>query len=273
MLQFQEINARRIVNIHKHADGPWFWDKYSAHPYIGCRSGCMFCYLRGGQYLGQRDPDTFDSVIQVKVNAVDLLQKELIQLKPDLINLGDWQQPAEDRYQISRAMLEVLSEFDFPLTIIERSPLVVRDLDLISRINQKSNATVIFSISSLDPVHKAAFESRSPGVRRRLEAMGKLAAAGIRVGTALMPVIPFAGDDEDSLDALVRATKDNGGSFVLAGGLSMSGPQAHYTLEAARPDGPGVEYANQGFLSIGRRRKNFVQSASFLQHTHGTHRT
>ena len=137
MLQFQEIITRRIVNTHKHADGPWFWDKYSAHPYIGCRSGCMFCYLRGGYYLGQRDPETFDSIIQVKINAVDLLQKELPKLKPDIINLGDWQQPAEDRYQISRAMLEVLSEFDFPLSIIERSPLVVRDVDLISRINLK----------------------------------------------------------------------------------------------------------------------------------------
>ena len=210
----------------------------------------MFCYLRGGYYLGQRDAETFDSLIQVKINAVDLLKKELPKLSPDLINLGDWQQPAEDRYQISRAMLEVLSEHDFPLSIIERSPLVVRDLDLISLINQKSNATVIFSISSLDPVHKAAFESRSPGVRRRLEAMGRLAAAGIRVGTSLMPVIPFAGDDEDSLDALVRATKDNGGSFVLAGGLSMAGTQAHYTLEAARRMDPMLSTRIKDFYQL-----------------------
>ena len=239
-LQFQEIQARHIVSIHKHVDGPWFWDKYSARPYTGCRSGCAFCYMRGGQSLGQRDPETFDTLIQVKVNAVELLQRELVQLKPDVISLGDWQQPAEDRYQISRAMLEVLSEFDFPLLVIERSPLVMRDIDLLTAINQKSSATVVFSISSLDPEIKHAFEPRSPGIHLRLQAMARLASAGIRVGTALMPVLPFLGDDEDSLEQVIRATREHGGEFVLAAGLSMAGAQAHYTLEAARQLNPEV---------------------------------
>ena len=88
-LEFQEYRARKIVNIHRHVDGPWFWGRYSAHPYIGCRSGCEFCYVRGGRYLGRRDPDTFDTLIQVKVNAVELLRKELARLKPDVIACGD----------------------------------------------------------------------------------------------------------------------------------------------------------------------------------------
>ena len=69
-LEFQEYGPRKIVNVHRHVDGPWFWGKYSAHPYVGCRSGCEFCYLRGGRYLGRRDPATFDNLIQVKINAV-----------------------------------------------------------------------------------------------------------------------------------------------------------------------------------------------------------
>jgi DNA repair photolyase len=88
-------------------------------------------------------------------------------------------------------------------------------------INEKTWVGVAFSISSLDPALKRAFEPRSPGVRRRLEAMEKLAAAGILVGTALMPVLPFVGDDEAHLEDVIRATKDRGGTFVMGGGLTM----------------------------------------------------
>ena len=77
---FEEYRARKMVNVHKHVDGPWFWDKYSASPYVGCRFGCEFCYLRGAGYSGRRDPASFDSTIRVKINAVELLRKELSRL-------------------------------------------------------------------------------------------------------------------------------------------------------------------------------------------------
>ena len=158
-LEFQEKSARKIVNVHRHVDG-WFWDKYSAHPYIGCRSGCEFCYLRGGGYLGRRSPDTLDTLIQVKTNAVELLRKELPRLERDVICCGDWQQPAEDRYRLSRGMLEVVHDLSFPLFIVDRSPLLARDLDLLVEINRRAWVGIVFSISSLDPVLKRAFEPR-----------------------------------------------------------------------------------------------------------------
>jgi DNA repair photolyase len=222
-------------------DGPWFWDKYSAHPYIGCRSGCEFCYLRGSRYLGRRDPQSFDTLIQVKSNAAELLRKELARLEPDVIACGDWQQPAEDRYRLSRSLLEVVLEFGFPLFVVERSPLLARDLDLLIEINRRSWVGVVFSVSNLDPALKQAFEPRSPGIRRRLEAMRQLADAGLLVGTTLMPIIPAAGDREPQLEAVVIATRDHGGSFVLGGGLSMEGVQADRTLEAALRLDPGLE--------------------------------
>ena len=240
-LEFQEYRARKMVNVHRHVDGPWFWDKYSANPYVGCRSGCEFCYLRGGRYLGRRDPDYFDSLIQVKTNAVELLRKELARLPLEVISCGDWQQPAETRYRLSRGMLEVVNELGFPLLIVERSPLLTRDLDLLIEINHKAWVGVLLSISSLDPVLKRAFEPRSPGVRLRLQAMAQLANAGILVGTALMPVFPFGGDDQAHLEDVVSATIDHGGSFVLAGGLTMSGVQAARTLEALRGFAPHLE--------------------------------
>jgi len=240
-LEFQEYRTRKIVNIHKHVDGPWFWGKYTAHPYVGCRSGCEFCYSRGSRYLGRRDPNTFDTLIQVKINAVELLKKELPALEHEVISVGDWQQPAEARYQISRQMLELVKDHGFPLFIVERSPLLTRDLDLLVDINRQTWVGVLFSISSLDPVLKRTFEPRSPGVKRRLQAMEKLSNSGILVGTSLMPIFPFIGDDRTHLDNLIRATRDHGGSCVLAGGLTMDGLQAERTLSAVRHLNPSEE--------------------------------
>ena len=156
-LEFQEYRPRKIVNVHKHVDGPWFWGKYTAHPYVGCRSGCEFCYARGSRYLRGRDPDTFDTLIQVKINAVELLRQELPHLEPQIISVGHWQQPAEDRYKLSRGMLEVVRDLGFPLYINERSPLLTRDLDLLVEINQQSWVGVAFSLSGIDPALKQPF--------------------------------------------------------------------------------------------------------------------
>jgi len=241
MIEFQEFSARKIVNVHRHVDGPWFWDKYSAHPYVGCRSGCEFCFLRGGRYLGRRDPATFDTLIQVKVNAPALLKKELARLEKDVIVCGDWQQPAEDRYRLSREMLEVVYDFGFPLFVVERSPLIARDLDLLESINARAWTGVVMSISSMDDGVKRAFEPRSPGVKRRLQAMKSLAEAGILTGAALMPLIPKVGDDPAQIEEIIRAVRDHGGAFVLGGSLTMEGTQAERTLVAARKRDPGLE--------------------------------
>lgn len=239
-LEFEEYKVRKIVNIHRHTDS-WFWDKYSAMPYVGCRSGCEFCYLRGGTYLGRRDPNCFDSQIRVKINAAERLRKELPRLESDVIACGDWQQPAEDRYQLSRAMLKVVFDLQFPLLVIERSPLITRDLDLLSEINRCAWVGVIFSFSYLDPELKRVFEPRSPALKHRLQAMEKLAGAGIQVGTALMPVIPFLGDDAGHLQAVVRATREHGGTFVLAGGMTMAGAQARRVLDVMGRINPDLE--------------------------------
>jgi hypothetical protein len=96
-------------------------------------------------------------------------------------------------------------------------------------------------MSSVDFALKRAFEPHSPGVKRRLQAMQALAKAGILVGPALMPILPRLGDDERHLEEVVRATRDHGGSFVMAGALTMEGVQAERALNAARPLDPTVE--------------------------------
>jgi DNA repair photolyase len=239
-LEFQEYRARKIVNVYKHADA-WFWNKYSANPYVGCRNGCEFCYQRGSGASRRYGPEAFDTLIRVKTNAAELLRKELSKLAPDVISCGDWQQPAEGRYQLSRQMLEVVRDLRFPLFVIERSPLLTRDLDLLVEIKRQTWASVLLSMSNVDPALKRAFEPRSPGLKQRLQAMEKLASAGIPVGTALMPIIPYVGDDEAHLEDAIRAIKDHGGSFVVAGGLSMGGVHAERALRAAKSLDPALE--------------------------------
>ena len=172
---------------------------------------------------------------------MELLRQELPHLEPEIISVGDWQQPAEERYKLSRGMLEVVRDLGFPLYINERSPLLTRDLDLLVEINQQSWVGVAFSLSGIDPALKQPFEPHSPGVKRRLWAMRELASAGIQVGASLMPVFPFVGDSHTQLDNTLRAIKDHGGSFVLAGALTMDGVQAERTLAAARRLDPAAE--------------------------------
>jgi len=119
-LQYKEYRrSQKLSTSDKHVDGPWFWGKYSAHPYVGCRSDASSATRAAVVYLGRRDPDTFDTLIQVKLNAVELLRRELVRWERDVIACGDWQQPAEDRYRLSRRMLEVVRDLNFPLFIVE----------------------------------------------------------------------------------------------------------------------------------------------------------
>ncbi len=217
--------AKKILNIYKHIDGGWFWNKYSAYPYVGCQFGCEFCYQRGPKYLPYKDPDDFDKSIKIKMNAPELLKRELSSVPVDLISTGDYQ-PVEKEHKLSRQLLEVVLEAEFPAFILERSPLVTRDLDLITEINKNTFAAVLFSTSFIDSeAVKRVFEPKSPGVKLRFKAMEKIAGHDILTGTAFMPVLPFISDSEFSLEEVVKMTRDSGGSFVIASGLTVSGYQ------------------------------------------------
>lgn len=160
--------AKKILNAYKHVDGGWFWVKYAAYPYIGCQFGCEFCYEREPKYLPFTSPDDFDKVIKIKLNAPALLRKELNRVPVDLLSTCDYQ-PAEKEFGLSRQLLEVALEAKFPVFILDHSPLVTRDLDLIKAINRKTFAAVLFSIGFADnkPIKKA-FEPKSMPTREYL---------------------------------------------------------------------------------------------------------
>jgi DNA repair photolyase len=226
-IEFIPYHPKTILNKGKRADH-WFWTRYSAYPYIGCQHGCEFCYCREQKYSPYDDPQDFAYVIKVKENAPELLRRALKRAPVDVIFTGDYQ-PLEKKFGVSRKILEVCYEMGFPVFILERNPSVIRDLDLILSIEQRSPSIIAFSIIS-SPDSKnyqrvSQMERLAPPSEKRFKAMQTIAKAGLTTGTVAMPLLPGLCDDPVSIDSLVRWTADNGGKFVIASGLTLSDQQ------------------------------------------------
>jgi DNA repair photolyase len=212
------------------------------YPYLGCQHGCEFCYCREQKYSPYDDPNDFAYLIKVKENAPDLLRRALGRTPVDLIFTGDYQ-PAERKFGLSRKMLEVCHKFGFPVFVLERSPRVLDDLDLLQAIHENARVVVAFSIISTpdSPYYERVcqMEHLAPRVEKRFAAMKKLAAVGIPTGTVAMPLLPGLCDDAATLESIVRWTAEHGGQFVLASGLTLSDQQKDYffkVLDERFPD-------------------------------------
>ncbi len=230
-VQYQTYKPKKILNVHKHADS-WFWDKYSAHPYLGCEYGCEYCYNRERKYNPYGRPEDYSRIVRIKENAAERLRKELSKVPKDVITVGDYQ-PIEAKTRLSRQMLQVCLDLAFPVFILERSVLVLRDMDLIEKINEKAWACVCFSIiTAKDDEVLRLFEPRAPPVSSRFKALKRFSDRGIVTGVAFMPILPFIYDGDENLEAVVRATAENGGKFVLAGGLTLASPQKEWYYAA-----------------------------------------
>ncbi len=226
-VQYTAYKPKKILNVHKHADS-WFWDKYSAHPYVGCEYGCEYCYNRESKYCPFDKPEDYSKIVKIKENAPELLKKELSRVPKDVVIVGDYQ-PIEEKAKLSRKMLQVCLDLEFPVSILEKSPLVLRDIDLIEKINEKSWASVTFSIiTTKDNETREYFEPKAPPVSSRFKALKEFSDRGILSGVAFMPILPFVYDDDNNLEAVVKATVEHGGKFVLAGGLTLATSQKEW---------------------------------------------
>ena len=229
---FISYHPKAILNKGKRPDH-WFWTRYSAHPYLGCQHGCAFCYCREQKYSPVDDLDDFSYVIKVKQNAPVLLRRALERVPVDLVFTGDYQ-PLERKFRVSQGMLQVCLDLGFPVFVLERSPLVLRDLDLLTAINKRAPSVVAFSaIYTPDSPNASCLrqiERLAPPPAKRFAAMQKFAAAGILTGTSFMPVLPGLCDTPAALESVVRWTADAGGQFVLAGGLTLHDQQGAFFL-------------------------------------------
>ena len=174
----------------------------SINPYRGCSHGCVYCFARPTHaYLGLSPGLDFETRLFYKENAVELLRAELskrnYRCKPIAlgINTDGWQ-PLERRMLVSRGILSVLTECRHPVTIVTKSTLILRDLDLLQDLARDRLVSVMLSITSMDATIKRTLEPRAAAPQARLKVIEQLSAAGVPVGVLLAPVIPALTDHE-----------------------------------------------------------------------------
>ena len=231
-IEYRPYQARSMVNRLKHVDD-WFWVSYTLNPYRGCAHLCVYCDARDNQYGLSA---TFEQVVYYKENAVEVLERQLPRLKRGIVGTGgvcDAYQPIEVERRITRRILETLAQHRFPVEVLTKSDLVLRDLDVLQEINNVAWAGVLFTITTFDPVVTRRFEPYAPSPEQRLAALERVAEAGLTTGVMLCPYLPGISDDEAHLEEVVRRAKGAGAQFVLHGGLTLKkGPQKTRFLEA-----------------------------------------
>jgi DNA repair photolyase len=203
--------AKSILSRNSSPDLPF---SVSLNPYRGCEHGCIYCFARPTHaYLGLSPGLDFETRLYAKVNAADLLRRELASASytPSAIALGvntDAYQPCDRKLQLTRQVLTVLHECEHPVGLITKSSLIERDIDLISAMAAKKQAVAAITITTLDHNISRTLEPRAASPTRRLETIRRLADAGIPVSVSVAPIIPFITEQE--LEKVLAAAVDAG---------------------------------------------------------------
>jgi len=206
------IDATRKIITHN--DSPDISFDRSINPYRGCEHGCVYCFARPTHaYLGLSPGLDFESKLFMKPNAPELLERELsaADYSPKSIAIGtntDPYQPIERRYQIMRRILEVLDRAGHPVGIVTKSALVLRDLDILTRMAKRDLVKVAISVTTLDPKLARVMEPRAATPARRLGALRELVKAGVPASALVAPVIPAINDAE--IERILEAIAETG---------------------------------------------------------------
>ena len=213
--QFYRDDSQTIIAYN---DSPDVGFTASVNPYRGCEHGCAYCYARRTHdYLGFSSGIDFETRIMVKENAPALLRRELGAKgwQPQTIAMSgvtDCYQPVERKLRLTRRCLEVLAEFRNPVGIVTKNFLVTRDIDILSELAKHRAAVVLLSITSLDSELAQKLEPRAALPRLRLEAIRRLAEAGIPAGVMTAPIIPGLNDHE--IPAILKAAREAGAQWA-----------------------------------------------------------
>ena len=230
----KEIQAKTILS-HSKAPDPWFGIQYTMNLYRGCQHQCIYCDSRSDCYQIENFNDTL-----VKVNALELLEKELpskrVKGTVGTGSMNDPYAPVEKQYQLTRGSLHLLIKYGFPVHVLTKSKLVMRDIDLLQGIEHKTQALVSFTITTCDDQLGKKVEPGAALVSERLAAMQYLAQSGIKVGVLLMPVFPFIEDNWENIRGIVELAHTHGAGYILAafGMTQRKGSQEYYLRQLER---------------------------------------
>ena len=183
-MKIREIKAKSVLSKSQVYD-------YALNPYVGCGHNCVYCYAKFmKRFTGHTE--SWGDFVDVKINAPELLAREVKKKKVGRVWISgvcDPYQPLEKKYMITKQCLSILAENSWPFTIQTKSPLVLRDIEILKRAG---DAEVGFTITTADEKIRRIFEPGAPPVKKRIEALAKLHSAGIRTFAMIAPVLPGA---------------------------------------------------------------------------------
>ncbi len=221
-INFHEVRARSALN---HVPGGSYGFNWTINPYRGCTHACVFCFARSSHtYLDFDAGRDFEREIVVKVNLPELLRAELA--KPswgrDLVALGtntDPYQWCESRYRMMPEILAALEQAETPVSVLTKSPLVIRDIEIFERMSKRVPVSVNLSVPTLDEKAWRATEPHTPSPAARLDAVAELRRRGIESGVLIAPLMPGINDTPEQVQPIVDRAREAGASFL--GGVAL----------------------------------------------------
>ncbi|WP_018912621.1 PA0069 family radical SAM protein [Thiomonas sp. FB-6] len=214
-----EVREQQVRQMLSRNDSPDIPFELAVNPYRGCEHGCIYCYARPTHaYLDLSPGLDFETRLVAKRNAVEVLEREFGArgYRPSPIAVGsvtDAYQPVERQLRITRGILELFARTRHPYTVITKSAGIERDIDLLAEAAAARRAHAALSITTLDPALARILEPRAASPQRRLQAVRRLAEAGVPVTVGIAPVIPFVNDGD--IEAIVQAAADAGAQAVF----------------------------------------------------------
>lgn len=259
-MRYETTRAKSLLSKQINADS-WFHVNRSMNAYRGCEHGCVYCDGMSEWY----HVDNFTTHIRIKVNAAEVLRKELkrsgftsrTELETETLwsfldeddakrlamtrpcrqvigvcgGVSDGYQPAEKEHEVTRQVLENLLDYEMPVLVLTKSDLVLRDLDLLKEIHEKAFANVMFTITLADDETQKIFEPKAASTSSRFDALKEVRDAGLFGGVMATPIIPTIGDSYENMTALAQEAKRVGAEFIQFGGMTLKpGRQKDYFL-------------------------------------------
>jgi DNA repair photolyase len=258
------LAVKSILNRCTSARMPFTW---TINPYRGCEFGCKYCYARyTHEFMEIRNSIEFEQKIFVKQHTAELLRQELRKVKRgEDIAIGtatDPYQPIEKKLEVTRSILEELAlHSGMEIGIVTKSAMVVRDIDVLSRISERNHVTVNITITTTDPDLARILEPRAPRPDLRLDALKKLRDAGIRTGVICAPVLPGITDSPSQLEDVVRMAAAAGACHVYGNPLFLKPCSASVFLPFLDEHFPNLlpmykeRFADRAFLSPAYRKR------------------
>jgi len=235
----KEITAKTLLSSAKQPD-PWFGIKYTMNLYRGCQHQCIYCDSRSECY----QIEDFDHDVLVKANALDLLRDELPRKRVKGIvgtgSMNDPYMPLEAKLNLTGRALAIIADYHFPVHVITKSDLVLRDADILADIG-RVYAAVSFTVTAADDDLSRKLEPGAPPPSKRFAALAALAAGGIYTGVTMMPILPFIEDNAENVAGIVAQAAAAGASYIMPGfGMTLRDRQRAYYYDQLDRLFPGL---------------------------------